>query len=307
MCSSSFVGFVGHVWVAAIIASLPVLLDGRRGVMARSIAISLLLVSFLVSRHHVASLSSSSPSRYLFRRFTFAPNGVSTRPKTFYHVDDDDATRSKSKKRTFSLRNVEGTGDCVFQAAALSTATSMGLGGNNALLRVLALESRKVVAQVLEGGATSGGNLYIEGKRLVTAQKLLISASRDLGLEPDEYLRKLRLPGNEGGLWGGGPELTVLSNVLRRPITIYELHEEEIERASANTSGTPSLPLECRIKRVGVFGDMFQDPLFSVPDSAVLSGLQPGAYSWHLHILIVDASQNEKHACVLLPDDCDDP
>ena len=122
--------------------------------MARSIAIPLLLLSFLVSRHNVASLSSSSPSRYLFRRFDFAPNGVSTRPKTFYHADDDDAARSKSKKRTFSLRNVEGTGDCVFQAAALSTATSMGLGGNNALLRVLALESRSVVAQVLEGGAT---------------------------------------------------------------------------------------------------------------------------------------------------------
>lgn len=260
----------------------------------------------------VASLSS--PNRYLFRRFAFAPNGVSLRPKSFYHVDDDNGGE---KRRTFSLRNVEGTGDCVFQAAALATATSMGLGGNNALLRVLALESRNVVAQVLEGGATSGGNLYIEGKRLVTAQKLLKSASRDLGLEPDEYLRRLRLPGSEGGLYGGGPELTVLSNVLRRPITIYELHEEEIERASATqiaggdekevALAAPPLPLECRIKRVGVFGDIFKDPLLSIPDSAVVSGLQPGAYSWHLHILIVDASFNEKHACVLLPDDCDDP
>ena len=55
------------------------------------------------------------------------------------------------------------------------------------------------------------------------------------------------------------------------------------------------------------FLEMFQDPLFSIPESAVLSGLQPGAYSWHLHMLIVDASFNEKHACVLLPDDCDGP
>ena len=291
--------------------------------MARPIAIHILLLlsCLIISGRQVASLSSSpNRNRYLFRRFSFAPNGVGLRPKTFYHLNDDDHASSTCKKRTFSLRNVEGTGDCVFQAAALSTATSMGLGGNNALLRVLALESRNVVAQVLEGGATSGGNLYIEGKRLVTAQKLLKSASRDLGLEPDEYLRKLRLPGSEGGLYGGGPELTVLSNVLRRPITIYELHEEEIERVASDTSAeTPGayeqkissmpapLPLECRIKRVGVFGDMFQDPLLSIPDSAVLSGLQPGAYSWHLHILIVDASFNEKHACVLLPDDCDDP
>mmetsp|Transcript_22724 Transcript_22724/g.65494 ORF Transcript_22724/g.65494 Transcript_22724/m.65494 type:complete len:270 (+) Transcript_22724:92-901(+) len=259
-------------------------------------------VLFLVVCGRVASLSSPTP--FLFRRFAFASNGVSIRPETFYHVDGN----KDNTKRTFSLRNVEGTGDCVFQAAALATATSMGLGGNNALLRVLALESRNVVAQVLEGGSTSGGNLYIEGKRLVTAQKLLNSASTDLGLEPDEYLRQLRLPGAEGGLYGGGPEITVLSNVLRRPITIYELHDEEIERANGQTGeDQPPLPMECRIKRVGVFGDMFKDPLLSIPDSAVLSGLQPGAYSWHLHILIVEASLNEKHACVLLPDYCDDP
>lgn len=269
--------------------------------MAHPTCILCIPVVFLVICGRVAPLSSSSPTPFLFRRFEFASNGVSLRPQTFYHVDGN-------KKRTFSLRNVEGTGDCVFQAAALACSASFGLGGNNALLRVLALESRNVVAQVLEGGATSGGNLYIEGKRLVTAQKLLKSASKDLGLEPDEYLRRLRLPGKEGGLYGGGPELTVLSNVLRRPIMIYELHEEEDERENSPTGkDLPPLPMECRIKRVGVFGDLFADPLLSMPDSAVLSGLQPGAYSWHLHILIVDASLNEKHACVLLPDYCGDP
>ena len=272
-----------------------------------------LLASALLGRLHVAVLclscmyfssksvfSYSSSSPYLFRRFAFAPNGVSVRPRKFYEctvIDQEEIFR------TFSLRNVEGTGDCMFQAAALATATSMGLGGNNALLRVIAAETRSVVAQVL--GSNSGGNLYIEGKRLVPARKLLLSASRDLGLAPGEYLRELRLPGSDGGLYGGGPELTVLSNVLRRPISIYEIHEDEIVRAA---NPEIKLPLKCRVKRVGVFGgDLFKDPCLSIPDSAILSGLQPGAYSWHLHILIVDASSNEKHACVLLPDFCDDP
>lgn len=266
-----------------------------------AVLVQVAVLCFCCSSRFVSSLSSSSSSQhdsYLFRRFAFAPNGVSVRPQKFYECADSEPNGG----RTFSLRNVEGTGDCMFQAAALATATSMGLGGNNALLRVIAAETRSVVAQVL--GSESGGNLYIEGKRLVSARKLLLSASRDLGLEPEEYLRQLRLPGSEGGLYGGGPELTVLSNVLRRPISIYEIHEDEINRAADPET---ELPLKCRVKRVGVFGDLFKDPCLLIPDSAILSGLQPGAYSWHLHILIVDASSKEKHACVLLPDFCDDP
>jgi hypothetical protein len=52
---------------------------------------------------------------------------------------------------------------------------------------------------------------------------------------------------------------------------------------------------------------VFGDPLARIPESAVhgLShSLLPGAYSWHLHILVVPTSPVEKHACVLLPQDC---
>ena len=118
-----------------------------------------------------------------------------------------------------------------------------------------------------------------------------------------------------GGLQGGGPELTALSNVLRRPISIYELaplcEEEEDTVGPETLEERKEPPLDhlerWRIREVGTFGNIFEDPLISIPDSAVLSGLQPGAYSWHLHILVVDVGQGEKHACTLLPQFCDAP
>jgi hypothetical protein len=219
-------------------------------------------------------------SGFAGKPFVLAPNGVCLDPPYF----SDGAQQ-------FTMRNVPGEGDCMFLAVALAAATSMGLGGNDALLRAIALETRAVVSQIMN----SPGNLHIEGNRIVPAKTLLLSASDKEGLTPEEYLEKLQKEGIYGGLYGGGPELTVLSNVLRRPISIYE-----VDHKLWNNSNTSSST--CSIQCMGVFGDIFQDPcVTSIPDSAVLSGLQPGAYSWHLHILVLDASPVEKHACVLLP------
>lgn len=183
----------------------------------------------------------------------------------------------------------------MFLAVALATLTSMGLGGNDTLLRAISRETRDVVATVLEAPS---GHLVIEGKRLVTAHTLLRSAAKGEGLSTEEYLVQLRKEGIEGGLYGGGPELTVLANLLRRPISIYEIDHTRYEQ-SQQEEGDVSY-----IQRMGVFGkDFFQDPLKELPESAILTHpwVHKGAYSWHLHILVVDTSPSEKHACVLLP------
>jgi hypothetical protein len=225
-------------------------------------------------------------SGFAVKQFVFAPNGVCLDPPYF----------SDGSQR-FTMRNVPGEGDCMFLAVALAVATSMGLGGNDALLRAISLETRAVVAQIMN----SSGNLHIEGNRTVPAKDLLLSASRKEGLTPQDYLESLQKEGMEGGLYGGGPELAVLSNILRRPISIYEL-DDKLSNASANAIFQGDDSSTCSIQCMGVFGDIFQDPCeTSIPDSAVLSGLQPGAYSWHLHVLVLDASPVEKHACVLLP------
>ena len=218
-----------------------------------------------------------------YSTYRFSPNGVCTSPR---HFEVNDA-------ETFVMRSVPGEGDCMFLAVALATLTSMGLGGNDALLRAISRETRDVVATVLEAPS---GHLVIEGKRLVSAPALLRSAAKEEGLSTEEYLIQLRKEGIEGGLYGGGPELTVLANVLRRPISIYEIDHVKAEESQQEDVA--------HIQRMGVFGrDFFQDPLEALPESAILTHpyVHKGAYSWHLHILVVDTSPGEKHACVLLP------
>jgi hypothetical protein len=275
--------------------------------LSRTRTTILALVLFNICPITLVSGFSASQEK---RTFRFASNGVCLEPQYFVDVpkhndnnNDDDGPRQKQQQaknnhnhHRFTMRNVPGDGDCMFLAVSLAAATSMGLGGNDALLRAISRETRSVVAQVLE----SPGNLHISKTRIVTAHDLLQSAAQKLGLrdDTDAYLELLRKEGNEGGLYGGGPELTVLANVLRRPISIYEIDDyfNQPENKEERTK-------ECRIVCKGTFGDgLFEDPCATIPNSAILSGVQPGAYSWHLHILVLDVSLEEKHACVLLPE-----
>jgi len=302
--------------------------------------------------------SSSSPSpkifqqqqqlvqqqRYPFRSFEFAENGVCVNPFYFRCASDDDNNDDDMKKGStagavppstdqttspapapkirmpsvFTMKNVPGDGDCMFLAVALAAAASMGLGGNDALLRAISKETRDVVARIFEQGGGDGGgdggdcNLYIdERNKCVKASALLKNAARQEGVTPETYLKMLRGGGDDDDvprLYGGGPELAVLSNVLRRPISIYHLVQErqhpDVTDIAANNDPKDEIR-SCPIQCVGTFGTpLFEDPCQRyIPNSAVLSGVQAGAFSWHLHILVVDAGPNEKHACVLLPQD----
>ena len=200
-------------------------------------------------------LSVECFSSRISHTFRYAPNGVCVSPEFF--VDE------KNRDQVFTMRNVPGEGDCMFLAVALAAAASMGLGGNDTLLRAISRETREVVAQVLE----SSGNLYIADDRICPASDLLKSAANGEGLDSKQYLELLRKEGINGGIQGGGPELTVLANVLRRPISIYELyHDKENKESTESTSNYQQI--ECK----GTFGnDLFSDPSYAIPDAAVLS------------------------------------
>ena len=179
-----------------------------------------------------------------------------------------------------------------------------------------------VVAKYL---SSPDGILYVNNKpvkRIVRCRDLLSSAAKNEGLTTDEYLRRLRQPGKLGGLYGGGPELTVLSNILRRPISIYHLkqqQQQQQQQQKMSTSNNNATTTHCELERMGVFGEgLFEDQCQSVPDSVIsnavfftvdgtqqANGLSPLSTplksSWHLHVLIADVGENEKHASVLLP------
>lgn len=174
----------------------------------------------------------------------------------------------------------------------------------------LARNVREQVAQVLE--SSQDALLYIGRNRpLVKPRDLLRSATRQEGLSSTlQYLESLRTLGRHGGLYGGGPELTVMSNLLQRPIAIYEVATPD---GIATTTGSSILrdgicPIVCR----GIFGD----GRFDVPPPPLMHAgdkdndihdhhnhnSNDGLVDhWKLHVLVVDASPQEKHACVLIP------
>lgn len=273
--------------------------------------LAIVVAAFVVHRVNPITALTTTPSlttrEIPFQDFRFAPNNVCVHPEYFVARGEDG-----DEPKYFTMRNVPGDGDCMFLAVALAAATSMGLGGSNKLLSSISRETRDIVAQVL---SSSTGKLFIgpQQNNTVDASRLLQSAvmQETTISTPEEYLAALRKEGREGGLYGGGPELVVLSNVLRRPISIYEVDEnftkeqqqENLEEIPVNDNGGSSSGISFPIVCKGSFGEgVFEDPcLTSIPDSVILANMQPGAYSWRLHILVLNASPTEKHACVLLP------
>lgn len=277
----------------------------------------LLLIVLVLQFGSSASFSLKSPAspppKYQFRSFEFDPlTGICRRPASFQCHERDKETQF------FVMKNVAGDGDCVFQAVLSSVFISMGMMNPDAAfsstMSSMALEMRKFVAQFL---SSPEGTLYVNPqqtrKRIVRCKDLLQSAATNEGLTAKEYLSKLCKSGKKGGLYGGGPELTVLSNIVRRPISIYHLKPQ-------SSSDGATVDTFCEIERMGVFGEgLFEDTCTSIPDSVISNAIfftmgrgtqgpglsqvlgSPLKCSWHLHILIADASATEKHATVLLP------
>mmetsp|Transcript_29573 Transcript_29573/g.59435 ORF Transcript_29573/g.59435 Transcript_29573/m.59435 type:complete len:352 (-) Transcript_29573:27-1082(-) len=324
-----------------------------------------IIVALLLLRpsHSLSSSSSqqqpprrpSSPlpasSKYPFLSFEFDPStGICRNPSSFRYTTSNNnhnkasVDEDEDDSQFFVLRNVPGDGDCIFHAVLSSVFISMGFMNPDAtfvksdtLVSSMALEMRHVVAKFL---SSPEGVLYVNNKpvkRIVRCRDLLSSAAKNEGLSPDEYLMRLRQPGKKGGLYGGGPELTCLSNILRRPISIYHLKQQQSQQqiSTANTTAATATTC-CELERMGVFGEgLFEDPCQSIPDSvisnavfftvdgskliqqtqssssstttvddasSILNGISsPLKCSWHLHVLIADSGNNEKHASVLLP------
>ena len=179
-------------------------------------------------------------------------------PKFFCDVGD--------QQSKFRLQNVPGEGDCLFLAALLGHSK-----------RYTVPEIRQTVAETL---ASPDVPLYVTN-HTITSTQLLQHASDELKISPETYLELLRTPGKEGGLYGGGPELTILSNLLERPIRVFHVCQNT---DSTVDNDKPIVPdsTTCYIEHMGEFGTIFQR---RSPVS----------------ILILNVTRTEQHACRLWP------
>jgi OTU-like cysteine protease len=61
--------------------------------------------------------------------------------------------------------------------------------------------------------------LYLQGREFLRTSELVQAASQQYGITPEEYCSSME----QESVWGGGPEIVALCNVLKRPIHVYEL------------------------------------------------------------------------------------
>lgn len=203
-------------------------------------------------------------------------------------------------ERTCYARNMPGDGNCLFYAVSVALSTNT-FGVHPRLDGGWLLAGNKGFRDNIAAMLESDAELYIEGKRKVAARELLKDAALKEGCSEADYLRRLRqLQGP--ALWGGGPELVCLANILRRPIEIFEME----------SVGS--------IRRAGIFGSpLFDDPLQRLDLARSADGLLEDSalselvHQWAIRVLIVDENfpdaptvGSPKHALALFFTGSDD-
>jgi OTU-like cysteine protease len=118
---------------------------------------------------------------------------------------------------------VPGDGSCLFHAISLclhyavngthwNLTTPEGvelLYENSCLLRCQAVSRLRQFSK----------RLFLQGTESLRAYDLVTAAAQQYDLTPEEYCAAM----SEDRVWGGGPEIVALCNILQRPIHVYEL------------------------------------------------------------------------------------
>lgn len=139
---------------------------------------------------------------------------------------DPRGSRRLLRKRPHCLvRQVPGDGNCLFHSISLclrhsANQTHWDIEKDLDSLYEHSRMLRKLAVDCLEGPDEM---LYLQCREWVSKQELLESNAQQYGISVEEYCQTMR----EDGVWGGGPEIVALANVLRRPIHVYELLDDD--------------------------------------------------------------------------------
>lgn len=158
------------------------------------------------------------------------------------------------------IRQVPGDGNCLFHSVSLClhhavngthwnlTANSDNDSDNNSKdssstsstsMEQLYQQSQILRAQAVDCLRQSKRRLFLQGKESLRANELVSAAAQQYGLTAEEYCEAMQ----QDCVWGGGPEIVALSNLLERPIHVYELAvlQQQQGQSSSRSQSSSSL------------------------------------------------------------------
>ena len=120
-----------------------------------------------------------------------------------------------------SVRQVPGDGNCLFHSLSLclqhaQNGTHWDMGSRIDELYQHSQQLRKQAVACLRQGHKK---LFLQGRETLRAHELVTAAAQQYDMSPEEYCTAME----EECVWGGGPEIVALCNLLKRPIHVYEL------------------------------------------------------------------------------------
>jgi OTU-like cysteine protease len=120
-----------------------------------------------------------------------------------------------------NIRQVPGDGNCLFHS--ISTCMAQVVNGTQleypTHLGWLYRHSASLRQQAVDCLRQKRKTLYLQGREYLRANDLVEAAAAQYGITASQYCDLMQ----QDSYWGGGPEIVALSNVLKRPIHVYEL------------------------------------------------------------------------------------
>jgi hypothetical protein len=122
-----------------------------------------------------------------------------------------------SKNKEYWIRQVPGAGSCLFDAITVSyldSNTTIHQPYNKAM-KSFSKRLRQSAVETLLSNVT----LPLANDETIPSQKLLELTALEYNISPSEYCQLML----NSGTWGGGPEILAITQLLKRPINIFEV------------------------------------------------------------------------------------